>query len=113
MIDVSCSGRELNIEGKEIAFDYNIKEFVEHQGKIVVLLEVPSDEVDNRNVVCLNQEGEVLWRIQESPHGTQTDKPYVDLRVENGILVADNWTGVQYKVDVRTSEIQEYGFDRF
>lgn len=64
----------------------------------------------NRNVYAFDKEGNQLWQIQESPHGgTDNPKPYMALHDIVGKLVAYNWIGVEYVVDLNIGTVQPYG----
>lgn len=72
----------------------------------IVRLEVPSRTVCNRNVKAYDERNELVWTIAESPHGTQADKPYMSIRIDpQGRLIAGNWIGIDYIVDLKTGAI--------
>ena len=67
----------------------------------MILVDPAPDVIFNRNVFALSIHGELLWQIEESPHGTQVDKPYVNLYCDkNGTVIAGNWNGVSYSVNL-------------
>lgn len=82
-------------------------------GLIVVRVEPPVGVILNRNVFAYTKEGRLLWRIEESPHGTEVDKPYVKifLDVQNR-LVAGNWNGVDYLVGCDDGSIIAKAFNK-
>ncbi|MFW3165845.1 hypothetical protein WBQ28_15260 [Pseudomonas syringae pv. syringae] len=80
---------------------------------IIVRVEPPAGEVFNRNVFGIAKSGELLWQIEESPHGTQDDKPFIDIAVNrDNKLVAGNWNGVAYHVDIGSGKISVDSFDK-
>lgn len=106
-------GGVLWIQGKAISLPHPVVD-VKVLGKTVVA-KVESDpgNVFNRNVFAFSADGELLWQIEESPHGTETDKPYVDIGVDkSGNLVAGNWNGVDYFVDIETGKIATKDFKK-
>jgi hypothetical protein len=75
--------------------------------KLIVVRVYPSDEMLNdypqeklnRNIYAYNVFGELVWQIQEAPHGgNDEDKAYMDLKIDKDKLVAGNWVGVDYLV---------------
>ena len=66
---------------------------------IIVRVDVPAEVILNRNVFGVGCHGDILWQIEESPHGTERDKSYMSICVsEDDDLVASNWNGVEYYV---------------
>lgn len=96
------------ISGTEITMDAPIRQRLEVGGLIIVRV-YPSDEVLNlypqeglnRNVYAYDSSGKLVWRIQEAPHGgAGEDKAYMDIRTDDGNLVAGNWIGIDYQVNL-------------
>ncbi|KPB85427.1 Uncharacterized protein AC504_2324 [Pseudomonas syringae pv. maculicola] len=57
--------------------------------------------------------GEVLWQIEESPHGAQADKPFMNLHCDdNAQVIVGCWNGVTYSVNVESGKIQVIQFDK-
>ncbi|MNV95378.1 hypothetical protein D3C71_1902650 [compost metagenome] len=79
----------------------------------VVRLEPPAGTIFNKNIFAITKEGEIFWQVVESPHGTEADKPYMEIRRDkDGRLVAANWNGVDYFVDAYTGEVSVKAFDK-
>ena len=112
MVEVSIDGHKLTIDSAETTFDYEIADFVEFDGLTVVRLDVPTGEVNNRNVVGIDEKGTERWRIPESPHGPTEDNPYMDLNMRDGELWAGNWNGWTYRIDPETGELLEHKFTK-
>ena len=102
----------LTVGGQPVDLPLPVGDLVEVAQGVVVLLKVGPHHRDNRNVILVDEKGEVVWRIQESPHGCQADKPFIRLAVEGGRVVAGNWNGVDYEVSLATGEIHACGFPR-
>lgn len=81
---------------------------------LVVLLDPPLGTICNRNVMAIRTDGMVVWQIEESPHGGEKNQPFVDIvQDEHGNVVARNWNGVEYQVDLASGAIETVGFRRF
>jgi hypothetical protein len=90
-----------------------IKQAIEIEG-LKVIREYPSDEnlmgypqeKLNRNVSAFNEAGDLIWIIQEAPHGGEgQDKAYMFISIENGHLVAGNFIGVDYFVNPKDGTV--------
>jgi hypothetical protein len=80
---------------------------------IIVKVESPAGTIFNRNVFGLSKNGESRWQIQESEHGTQKDKPYIDIFINSDeTLITANWNGVNYLVDPDNGKITVYMFEK-
>ena len=97
------------IGGTEVAVDAPVKQRLE-VGNLTIVRVYPSDVMLdlypqdrlNRNVYAYDSSGALVWRIQEAPHGgTDEDKAYMDIRVEKNDLVAGNWIGIDYQVQLK------------
>lgn len=108
MSALSCrleNGR-LFIGNGSIDLPYPVSEIIDFGDSIAVRVEPPVGVIFNRNVFAFSERGDPLWQIEESPHGTENDKPYVKIiRERDGGLVAYNWNGVDYLVDMANGAI--------
>jgi hypothetical protein len=66
----------------------------------------------NRNVYAFDGSGKLVWQIQEAPHGGANDKPYMRIEAVNGQLIAGNWIGVDYRVNLADGMVEAVGSDR-
>lgn len=112
MVEVLADGHKLTIDSTDITFEYEIGDFVEFGGVIVVRLDIPVGETNNRNVVGFDKTGTERWRISESPHGSTKDNPYVNLYLRDGGLWVGNWMGWTYRIDPETGELLENKFTK-
>ncbi|MDU8501496.1 hypothetical protein RYB01_20235 [Pseudomonas syringae] len=97
----------LCIESQRVCLPYIVDTFLLFQGIALIRLESPPGEVFNRNISALSMAGEVLWQIEESPHGTQADKPFMSLHCDdNDRVIVGCWNGVTYAVNVENGNIR-------
>ena len=68
----------LNIEGKIVRLPQRIARFVEYQDIIVVCLgnENIADPMVGRNILALDRQGKLLWRVED--HGFEYQDPDAD-----------------------------------
>ena len=94
----------MSIGDIDIKLDYPIKDTIEIYNVIVVLMDPPSEIVENRNVVAFNKDGSYNWRIERS---TDIDRnnPYMKINIHSGDLIVETWDGMRYNIDIETGEI--------
>ncbi len=103
----------LTIGGAIVKLPYTAVEGLTYNGLVIVKVEPPARIIFNRNIFGVLDQGEILWQIEESPHGTQMDKPYIDIFIDpSGELIAANWNGVSYAVDPASGKISIKSFDK-
>ena len=83
---------------------YPVKQKLELEGVVVVLLTVPPEEHLPENIFGVNEKGDVLWQIEARPSKTPDNK-YTSIRDEVGIVVALTEDQAQRKVDPRTGRV--------
>lgn len=105
MDSVAVDGNTLEIDGTTTEFEYEIGETVVLDDVVVVRLDVPPDEVRNRNVVAVDETGTERWTIREPSQGSSGDNPYMNIGMEDGELWAGTWHGTAYRVDVETGDL--------
>ena len=97
MIEFKIENGTLYLDGQPVRLPFPVAEGFGVAGGVAVRLDIPTGQSFNRNVFLLEGTGAVRWQIQESPHGTEDDKPFMNVWLaENGSLVAGNWNGVDY-----------------
>ena len=104
----------LFIDDKEIKFNSPIKDFVESDSLIIVLLKVVGEgvndkEVINSSIVACDQEGLIRWHIKEAPDGGDRKKPYTGLYKKNNKVIAYNGLGFEYYLNVMNGDVKGVG----
>jgi len=93
--------------------DAHIKQVIEIEELKVIrkyppddtLMDYPQENL-NRNVEAYNKNNELVWVIAEAPHGGENrDKAYMNLFVQDGQLVAGNFIGVDYYVNLADGSV--------
>ncbi|RAU49532.1 MULTISPECIES: hypothetical protein [unclassified Pseudomonas] len=104
---------QIFINENRITTPHPVSEALEKDNLVIVRVDPPAGVIFNRNVYGITANGEILWQIQASLHGTQQDKPYTNILLNpDGLLIAENWNGVSYSVDIRNGEITTIAFDK-
>jgi len=106
----------IRIGGREINFPAQIEQKIELHGLYIVRIYPTDDELDvypqeklNRNVYAYNETGGLVWQIDEVPHGDKDSaKAYMNIWVEKGDLIASNWVGLDYRVNLKNGSVDSY-----
>jgi len=103
------------ISGKKIELPAPVAQRIDINGLVIIRV-YPSDqeleaypqELLNRNVYAYDSSGQIKWQIKEAPHGgVGSDKAYMDLWLDNGKLIAGNWIGADYIVDITSGDVSQ------
>lgn len=101
------------IGGSPIDFPYPVDDVLVCGDLFLVRIAPPVGVVFNRNVFAVSSEGRMLWQIAERPHGTQGDSPYINIYFDGGgRLIAGNWNGVDYFVDLASGDVSVCQFSK-
>lgn len=98
----------VQINEYKIAFKYNIDSVKFFQNVYIVLLDIPTEIKEVNNIFAINDRCELLWRIQDPAklYNIINDVPYVGIRIDDqGVLIATNFNGVTYSVDINTGNV--------
>lgn len=101
-------GNVIDINRNKLTFEYDIDSVRCINDVYIVLVDIPSDVKEVNNIYAINNICEILWKIQDpsSVYGIINDVPYVGIRInEEGVLIATNFNGVTYSVDIKTGNI--------
>lgn len=103
------TNQKIIVAGKSIEYCQCkiIKELV-HENALYVLFDVygVSNKDSVNNVWKVNEEGDVLWKIEGFPKNSKPD-PYTNILLKEGQLMAYNWAGYTFSINTETGEILE------
>jgi outer membrane protein assembly factor BamB len=108
---MDIGGATLLIGGTEHELGNRIAEHIEFEDFVVVLLDLTGDYHPElgRNVIAVNKDGSVRWRIEKAPVETDPDS-YAGIFDDDGDLRAYNLCGMYYRVDRDTGEVSDGRF---
>ena len=123
MMQVSKSGKTLNINGNTISFEQRVNEFVELADRVIVELYVDDFEVGDplvgRNILAFDENGEMLWRIpatgvtRRSVLGGETPEAFFGLWLgDDGKVKTGTPNGFDWDIDPDTGKISNPIFTR-
>lgn len=105
----------LRISGRAINTGLPVRKAIQVGGKIIALLEITGrEEQMNENVLCFDSAGDLIWRIDPSMENGPEMFPYVYINVcDGGAVVAYNWIGMDYSVDLDDGTVKAMANRRF
>lgn len=85
--------------------DFDLKKEICFDSIIIKLYDVPAKCKCNRNIVGENEKGELIWQIRDV--NPSLDSPFTDIDyVDNEKIIAHNWLGADYYINIRTGIMQ-------
>jgi hypothetical protein len=112
-IDLKNDGK-LFINHFEVNLPHRVIQVEEIKNQFFVMVEAPLNITYNRNIFALNEEGEILWQIEECPHGGDREKSYFTIIHDgSGGLVAETGFGINYQINLDYGSVTAKSFDRF
>jgi hypothetical protein len=101
------------IAGAPFDLPFEAAEALMVDGQILVRVEPPVGTIFNRNILAYSDTGLLIWQIEECPHGTQSDKPYMAITKDRaGNIIAANWNGVDYLVNMENGAVATIAFNK-
>ncbi len=102
----TVSGKTLTINGRELTFEQEIYQSVELPDRVIVLLHpgdfAKDDPLKGCNIIALDEDGEMLWRIQDRG---------VTLTTKDGKEISESYTGLGLAKDEKTVRVSTpFGF---
>lgn len=107
MSTIETEGETITIGTTTIELRHSIKEALATEGVVIVLLDVPTGTVDNRNVIGFDMDGTRLWEIDPISDDPAADQPYVSLYEADGGIWVSNPIGAKCRLDVQTGDFVE------
>ncbi|MWV40751.1 hypothetical protein [Natrialba sp. INN-245] len=109
MVDVSYTENNLQIGDNTVQVPYNILSVLIVEDVIVVLQNPPTNADDEeRNIVAFNKNGNKLWTVESPSSGYRSPKTYTHIQHTDDGLIANNWNGYKYIVDVDSGDTTKY-----
>ena len=84
--------------------------------QFIVLIDVMdekqiSQEECNRNIYCVDENNSIIWQIEFKPTGFDED-PYVYIGWFQNSLVAKNYSGFKYRINLFDGAVEKIGWDK-
>lgn len=91
---------------KEVKFEYEIRQVIEADMIIVVLLEIPINDHTVDNIYGINKDGIKQWRV-ESHNDKFKEFPYEQMIMKDGKILATDFYGRRYHIRITDGKIIE------
>ena len=105
----SIQGKTVTFDnGKTVPFEYDIKDSIELENIVVVVLEIPRGKVMTENVFGVSSDsGIILWHIERIPEtSSDPENRYVEiLSADAGVVRIGNWNGTVMDVNVKDGHV--------
>lgn len=117
--------RQVTINGKTIEIDTDrgkcfkefldpIHEYLVYKNRVLVVLNYMdySKALGNRNVLCLDAEGNTLWRVEDPLENKKVEAdPFVGVHLsKEGAVRVFTWGGYSYVLDIETGKVSHAKF---
>ncbi|MBX0306058.1 hypothetical protein [Haloarcula salinisoli] len=112
---ISTHKNQMEIGDTTVEFANDIHECAKTAELAIVNLDIDGTDYEyiTRNVVAVDNEGKIQWRIPECPDVTGNGHDsYLGLSLSNGELWVNNLNGMRYRVDPETGEIIDKQFTK-
>ncbi|MFC7074160.1 hypothetical protein ACFQJ7_01570 [Halovenus rubra] len=108
---VTINNSVLKINSEEIEFNHPIEEYISFDDFVVIRLKLNGEDFPEKhqNVIAVNKDGSIRWRIEKAPEEGYYDS-YAGIFDDDGELRAYNLSGMNYKVDKETGEVSDGKF---
>ncbi|WP_177227369.1 PQQ-binding-like beta-propeller repeat protein [Halomicrobium zhouii] len=111
MTQVNYSGKTVYIDGTEIEMPSEVVNTASVDG--IVLVHCHNGELEPRNVVALDSDGNRLWRIQPlKKEGEESARRVNHLTVADDFVQVRDGHGDRYRVDLETGDVEFIGWSR-
>jgi hypothetical protein len=97
--------------GNIVTFDFDIREIVEVDGVLIVILDIPPDRTMTENVFGISKEGKLLWQIERTA-ANSSDPTNVYTTItghDQNTARIYNWNGTSNSVDAGTGKVLSTG----
>jgi hypothetical protein len=116
-IDWAKQGEVLVLDNeRQVKFDYPIGSIFETCGILIVVLDVPPEQIMTENVFGVSKQGEIIWQIETTP---KTSYPcltnrYVSVKDSSisGIAMVWNFNCTAVFIDVKTGKVVDTKFTK-
>jgi hypothetical protein len=83
--------------------DWKVKSELRLGTVVIKLYTVPAGTECNRNIVCENAQGDIVWRVADVLPGQ--DSPFMNIKAyDDEKIIAYNWSGMNYYINIKTGE---------
>lgn len=107
-LNIQINKNILVLNGKEIKFNHDIRQFKTVGDDIVVLLAIPNNDNTLDNIYCYTSFGIIKWQVQPIKEAFPDLKqvfPFEQMSVVDGQISASDFYGRRFFIDAETGKI--------
>ena len=97
---------------QRINVGHKVWKILSDDNRIIVLVDpekLYDTELNNRNVLCFNEQGKVLWQVEDPDiyrsGKIKTEAPFTSIRIVDSKLEGGTWDGFDIYIDVQTGKL--------
>jgi len=125
MADYMIESNKLITKDFEVSFDFCIKDVQFIDNIYVLLLDIPNDVDETDNIYGVNEQGKIIWRIENPIEAFNINKDeqgyrylasstYVNMHLSpNGVFTANTFFAIKYTLDYKTGKLLKIDFNRW
>ena len=103
----------LFVNNTHVEFKYPVDKVLSINQTMVVLLKVPLTEVFNENIFGVNDQGKIIWQVQERLNLHRNDEPYMNIWVtDDDRLNCNDSIGLNFWIDSSNGSITYVGLTK-
>ena len=108
------NGRIVSNEDKIIRFRHRVREAIPLDDRLIVLLDVPDGDKTTDNICCIDRDLKVVWRASplKKKYPDIQVYPYEEMLLDDGLLIAFDFLGRRFQIDLKTGEVLRYTFSK-
>lgn len=107
-LNIQINKNILVLNGKEIKFDHNIRQFKTFGDDVVVLLAIPNNDDSLDNIYCYSSNGIIKWQVQPIKEVFPEMKrvySFEQMSEIDGQISASDFYGRRFMIDPETGKI--------
>lgn len=96
----------LIVNGQNVLFDNQIRKVIEYKNNFLVLLDIPIKSNEINNLYCINESGNVIWRVEDLNDiiPTKNKRPYEGMQISKDTLVAYDCFSRNFEIDITSGK---------
>ena len=98
------------IGGRVVKFTYTVKDIIDLDNQIIVLLEIPYSDDEINNIYAYDKAGNKMWRVNTrfDDYGINKKLPFEIIRIIDGKLYATDFYGRRFQINLGNGQTISY-----
>lgn len=107
-MEIKINQNILSLNGKEIKFNHNIRQFKTVGDDVIVLLAIPNNDNTLDNIYCYGSYGIIKWQVQPIKEAFPEMKqvfPFEQMSIIDNKISASDFYGRRFIIDIQNGKI--------